>query len=309
MPYLIIKDYYKQIQEANLQQILTNNNSLLLSTELASEEEAKSMLRQKYDVSKEFTPTNKWDITLTYNGGDRVYLDAATYIPANNYSIGEFTLYNSIVYRCTTATTGVFNPADWALIGNQYDIYYAKYPEQLFKYDNYYSVGDIVFWDNKIYTCKIATTVSDHDSNLQYYRIENIPPINVAPNDPKSGQSYWAEQSTYTIPANTNINDQTSWSLGDNRDQKMVQVLVDIVLYHLHSRIAPQSIPRLREERYMGIKEMAVATKNGLMYSETSAMGWLQACAYGYKTPSLPLIYKRGNIIRYGGNIKLINAY
>lgn len=57
---------------------------------------------------------------------------------------------------------------------------------------------------------------------------------------------------------NTNISPGTditawlpvSWIEGDNRNSKLVQILTDVSLYHLHSAIAPRNIPQLRVKRY-----------------------------------------------------------
>lgn len=47
--------------------------------------------------------------------------------------------------------------------------------------------------------------------------------------------------------------------------------LIDIILYHLHSRISPDHIPELRKERYQ------------------SAVNWLEKIADGFINPDLPL--------------------
>lgn len=83
-----------------------------------------------------------------------------------------------------------------------------------------------------------------------------------------------------------------SWTLGDNRSQQLVVVMVDIVLYHLHTRIAPQNIPELRVLRYR------------------SAQRWLNDANKGNITPNLPLTTPRaGGRIAFGGNTKLNNIY
>ncbi len=58
-------------------------------------------------------------------------------------------------------------------------------------------------------------------------------------------------------------------TLGKN--ELIVMYLSDILLYHLHSRIAPDNIPELRENRY---KE---------------AQGWLEKVADGFIAPILPI--------------------
>lgn len=79
---------------------------------------------------------------------------------------------------------------------------------------------------------------------------------------------------------------------GTNRDAQMLSVVVDIALYHLHSRIAPRNIPELRQSRY------------------ENALSWLKMCAFGDITPALTkLTPTSGMRIRFGGNTKNINQY
>jgi hypothetical protein len=58
---------------------------------------------------------------------------------------------------------------------------------------------------------------------------------------------------------------------GAARNQGVVMRLVDMVLYHLHSRINPGQVPQLRAERY------------------TDCLEWLRFVAAGKFMPDLPL--------------------
>jgi phage gp36-like protein len=95
------------------------------------------------------------------------------------------------------------------------------------------------------------------------------------------------------IPGTDIINWQpVSWVQGDNRDRSLVKNMVDITLYTLHSNIAPQNIPALRQRRY------------------EKALEWCMAVAKGDITPNLPLLQPtQGGRIRIGGNIKLENTW
>jgi hypothetical protein len=81
--------------------------------------------------------------------------------------------------------------------------------------------------------------------------------------------------------------DTSKWTLGDNRNAQVVNYMVDIVLYHIHSRIAPKNIPDLRVKRY------------------DDAISWLKNCAKGdWITASIPLIQpKQGMRSRWGSRI------
>lgn len=294
MAYLIPNDYKVNIQDINVQQIINSDESIRDRAQLAGEAEAQSYLKQKYDISREFQDMLPFEFAKVYSAFNRFYLDAETYNPANTYNSRDLTLYNGVVYICRSGhnnITGAFNPADWTTLGKQYEIFLVKPPSPEFNYSNLYKIGDVVFFKNNIYTCRVQTSLLDHDTALQYRTIQNLPLPNVAPDDPISGLQYWGAPTLYevteVVPPNT-----MAYTKTDPRDAQMVLYTCDIVLYHLHTRIAPRNIPELRVKRY------------------DDAIKWLHMCGEGAITPNLPLIQpKQGNRIRYGGNIKQINSY
>lgn len=292
MSYLIPNDYKKQIQDVNLQQVITSDLTILSAAQLAAQAEAVSYLRQKYDTSVEFSDLNAWSPLKVYNVRDRVYLDAVTYSSTTSYTINNLCLYNGVVFICTAATTGSFDLTKWTALGSQYSIFSVVYPYPLFDYTAYYNVGDMVYWKGYTYKALVQTPLLDHDTLLQYDRIEAIPLNNIAPDDTKDGAAqYWGTKTAYTIAAGT-LPTNPVWLMTDNRDQQMVMYLIDLTLYHVHTRIAPRNIPELRVKRY------------------DDAICWLKMCAKGEVTPALPIIQpKQGQRIRYGGNIKIINSF
>ena len=292
MPYLIFPDFKKQIQTDNLLQIIGNDLTVLDTAELQAIEEAYGYLSQKYDISNEFTSTLVWNAAQQYQAHDRVYLDAPAYNHQTHYDIGALTLYEGKVYSCIVAITEneQFTPEHWQLLGNQYAIFYAQYPQPLFDNLATYIAGDKVFWKNKVYTA-IKGSFNWGD-NIQFRQIENIPPQNIFPDDPVNGRLYWGTGVSYSIPASTLPTDTEYWTLGDNRTQSVLMVVIDITLFHLHSRIAPRNIPDLRKDRYINAVDM------------------LKAFARGEMTAKLPVLQpKQGARIRYGGGIKNINSY
>jgi phage gp36-like protein len=78
---------------------------------------------------------------------------------------------------------------------------------------------------------------------------------------------------------------------GIDRDPQLLNYIIDIALYHLHSRIAPRNIPVLRENRY------------------NNAVTWLKMCAMGDVTPKLALQPLTGKVIRWGSAPKTQNTY
>lgn len=295
MAYIFGPDLLKSIQDINLQQIINSDQSILTNAVLAGEAEAKSYLRQKYDLEKEFKDTPLFNIQKIYFAGERYYLNASAYASGGTYNINQLTTYNNVVYICTSATdnpAGPFDPTKWTLLGQVFSLFFAKYPADEFDYSALYNVGDQVFWKNKIYTCKIQTAVLSHDTGLQYRTYKNLPTPNPAPDDPVNGLTYWGVGVPYQVNAGTLPTDTSKYTKADNRDQQMVLYLVDVILYHIHSRITPRNIPDIRVKRY------------------DDSIAWFRKCANGELTPALPLLKpNQGNRIRYGSNIKQINTY
>lgn len=292
MAYLTPKDYQVNIQDANLQQIITNDESIRARAQLAGEAEAQSYLKQKYDISREFQNMQPFNFTATYLGLQRFYLDANEYNPLSTYNSNELTRYNGKVYIANgDGITGAFNPLNWTLVGNQYDVFTTNIPYPEFRYDAAYRIGDQVWWKDKTYTCQKPTPIMDHDTALQYGYYQNLPLPNVAPDDPTAGLQNWGAGTPYAV-SETIPTQEGFFTAKETRDAQMVMYCCDIVLYHLHTRIAPRNIPELRVKRY------------------EDAIAWLQMCAKGDVTPNLPLLQpKQGSRIRWGSAIKQGNSY
>ena len=311
--FLFIGDYSKQIESNTLSQLTGGKNSILDGIQRASVEECISYLKQKYDTTLEFEPVTAHDRTKKYLAENTVYLDAPLYSPTSAYSLNSYTLYNGQVYQCNTEITipEAFIPAHWTLLGNQYDILNAVLPFQTFNIYGWYKVGDQVYWKNNTYTCKIETQSVNHDEKLAIGIAIDYNVINVFPDDTKYGVTYWGVAIPYLVPPNTDLLNTVYWSLGDNRDQKLLMVCVSIAIYHLHFRISPKNIPDAVIHRYMGDSQDRVQKGERIIYATYSPLGWLQAAAIGTDiTPELPLLQPRqGSRINFGGRVKLINDY
>jgi len=313
--FLFIGDYYKQIQADALTQIIGGSNQILEAIQRAAVEECISYLKQKYDTTLEFEPVTQHNRTLSYLAENTVYLNAITYDPTATYALNAYTLYNGSVYECSLAITipETFNPEHWTLLGLQYDLFYAILPYPTFNYQSFYNVGEQVFWRNKTYTALLQTQVLGHDDKLQINQAATDTILNVFPDDPVNGVKYWGDGVDYSVPANTDLSNTTYWASGDNRDQKLLMICVDIALYHVYARIAPRNIPDLRIHRYMGDSQDREKDTGGkrILYPTYSALGWLQAASIGDDiTPELPLLQPaQGGRVRFGGNFKNINSY
>jgi hypothetical protein len=310
MSYLVLNDYKRIIQQGNLDQVITSDQDVLSAAAATAQSEAISYLVQKYDVTAEFTDTLPWDPAAIYKAGIRATINFPVYVAATSYVAGNMCAQNNKGYSCTSATTGNFDPTAWVEIGNVNDIYYAKLPDNQFDLYTYYNIGDSVFWKNNVYTCKIQTPSLTHEAALEYGTYDKIPPPNFFPDDPVNGAKYWGNPSAYSVTAGTLPTNTAYWIKGDNRDQQMLVYLLDIALYHAHTRIAAKNVPERIMFRYMGRPEDAAIKDGKTTFPSYSALGWLQACALGHVTPALPVKQpKQGSRLRYGGNVKTTNFY
>jgi phage gp36-like protein len=334
--YLTLRDYNKQIQTDNLNQILGNDDTVRVQSELAAQAELTSYLTQRYDVQQEFEDTLVWSPTVLYNALQLVTLNYPVYVSTTSYTATDLVTYNSKCYICTGSTTGTFNPSNWQLLGSLYDYYYIPCPFPLFNLSTVYNIGDIVFWNGKIYQCQIASLILTQDVALQYSTYSNLPYQNYFPDDPTNGIKYWgngtqygisgfapnapaavaySNATTYTIGQYVTYNGATwqsltignlnntpgadiinwqpvTWTYGDNRDQQLVQYMIDISLYHIHSRISPRNIPEFRVKRY------------------DDAVCWLKMVMEGDVTSAIPPLQPpQGRRVRWGSNIKNVNSY
>ena len=84
--------------------------------------------------------------------------------------------------------------------------------------------------------------------------------------------------------------------VGTARNARIVMLMVDVVLYHIHSRVAPRNIPEIREVRY------------------EQAIEWLKAVNKGTIVPDLPMLddtVNGGSLseLKLGSNPKLNHSY
>lgn len=229
MGYLIQNDYRLLIQKDNLTQIIGSDLSIITSLELSAVTEVTDYLVQKYDVKAEFTDTVKFDFAVAYNAKNRVYIDATVYNPLVTYALNSLMLSGGNVYYCNTAITvpEALDLHHWTLLGAQYQMFYAADKYADWKYTTLYNAGDHVQDGNYTYTC------------LQTNQGKK----------PSDNPSQWGVGTLYSftnqMPTNT-----TYWVSGDNRNQKMIGLITDVMLYQLHKRISPNNVPEIRRDAY-----------------------------------------------------------
>jgi phage gp36-like protein len=294
MGYLTTADIKRLIQTNNLNEVTGSDSAMVTYAEQAAITEVKSYLVQKYDVASEFRSFKICAPGVQMFLNDRMVITAAVYNPLNTYQYFEMCTYQNKVYYMSDSNapaTGAFNPAQWTFIQNDGTMVYldtlAAYPE--FNIYNFYNVGDKITYADYLWTCKSKTLTIDEASALQYAEYANIPVGNQFPT--ATNQTQWTKGVQYSRqPWQASA---APFVVGDNRNQQLVNYVIDVMLYHLFSRIAPRNIPELRMERY----DMAIA--------------WLKNVAKGDDiTADLPRLQpKQGNRLRWGSNVKANNTY
>jgi len=268
MRFLRDKDYLKQIQDDNFLQVIESDQSIRLDMELAAQAEITSYLAQRYDIASIFTNTQSFEIGDTYFGKNLVEYSADDYDAAATYSADDRVVYNGDIYKSIAGNTAeAFDPAKWTFIAVDKSLFYAKTPEPEYVHSATYTIGDTVWYKDATYTATAETT-------------GNLP----------TDSNFWDFVANYSFSGDY-PDDTSKWTQGDNRNQQIVLIFVDIVLFHVHSRINPRNIPDLRKQRYNGDDP----TDRG------GALGWLKKVGAGDLTADLPsIIPEQGISISYG---------
>ena len=292
MGYLTSADLKRLIQTNNLNEVTGADTAMVTYAEQAAITEIKSYLVQKYDVADEFREFKPFVPGSTLYLNDRTVVTAPAYDPLLSYTYGMFAKYQNKVYMMsdnTNPTTGTFDPSKWTFIQDEGTMVYldtlAGYPR--FNVYGTYKVGDKITFSDYLWTCK-SDTITNVDM-LQYGNYANVPLGNQLPT--ATGQTQWTQnQSYWRQVATANV---APFVVGDNRNQQLVNYVIDVMLYHLFSRIAPRNIPELRMERY----DMAIA--------------WLKNVAKGDDITAdiTPIQPKQGNRFRWGSSVKAQNTY
>ena len=275
--YLIDRDFVLYCDSQTLTQVINVDTALRRMCEYAGQDQIKSYLAQRYDLENvygEFTDTPTYSNTVTYKGNNRVYLDGDAYNIATAYVLNDIVLDSGSIYLCIQAGTGqaVTDTNYWTLLGAQYDFFYITLPSDPFNFRKAYIAGDTIWYKDKQYTCILANTNQVPDS--QY------------------GANFWGSGVTYTVTAGTLPTDSTKWTNNDNRNNFLVQMLVEIITFNMFKKVAPRNIQQLRIDNY----HMAIE--------------WLEKAGSGLVSANLPLIIaEQGSSIRWGSTQKTDNLY
>jgi hypothetical protein len=267
--FLRASDYSKLIQSDKLDVVISEDESIKLDAELAALEEVKSYLRHRYKEDLVFAPLQSYDDATTYYWGDRIYLTADAFSPVTVYTTGQKVLQAGNVYQNIAGSAAKsFNESEWDLLGSE-----GHYQMEVELWDDEanYVLNDLVKYETK--------------AVRKYYRSlstnTNIDPYN------DNGDNWEVVTSiSGEIPTSA------YWIAGDSRNKLIVMHLIDIVLYHLHSRINPRNIPEFRIQR------------------RDDAISYLKMIAKGQVSIDLDLITpEQGNNISYGSQPVNNNFY
>lgn len=262
-------DYLKYIQTDNLLQVIETNYNILIDVEQAAQAEMYGYLRQRYITEQVFTDTTIWSPIVVYYGKNLVYLTASAFNAALAYVTNDLVTQAGYVYRSKAGSIAhAFSSAEWDQVGLTNAMFYVKLPNPEYDPAATYSTGDVVWYADKTYTAKS--------------RVSGILPTD---------SGYWTVGATYTVTG-TLPSDATKWTPGDNRNQLIVMRLIDITLFHIHSRINPRNIPDLRKERYDGNSPAQVG----------GAIRWLKMIAAGDVNVNIPGILPVQNLSVNWGN-------
>lgn len=320
MPYLIYTDYGINIQDRTYVQLVQNNNAKRTAAEQWAISIVRGKITQKYDVDKEFTDTAPWSPTKVYHVRDRVVIDFPAWVASINYVANvSVVIHSGRGYICKTNNSDLtFTSANWTDLGAQFTVYYVSYPSTCTYQgltnpatlanpfapefsliniaeggaQNLYNQGDVVYRTGYTYTATVATRMISHEQLIQYLSYENVPYLNVFPDDTVNNASsqFWGNKTPYTVPAATLPTDATYWTQGDNRTPEIMEAVKDMTIWRLSGLVNCKR--QEWEERYAGTLDL------------------LNMYANGTATLLMPRkIIPRGSRCRYGGKIKNNNTY
>lgn len=262
MAFLIKKDFEKHIQKDNLNQILGGNDFYLNECILLSIAEATSYLSQRYYIEKIFNETNQpYDSNKQYRIYERIYANFPAWENNITYTVNTNVSYSGFIYKKNNDMVGYTqgnlptDPTYWIPQYKNDTIYSTNfYSIPIFDYSQKYQKNDIVKYYYSAFICKQTS-------------------LNIIPTPNNDYWDIYPSSFSSVLPTDT-----LSWLEGDNRNEQLKACLIDIALYHLHSRINPRNIPELRKERYDG---NSPEQKGG-------AIGWLKNVAHGLVNADLP---------------------
>lgn len=347
MGYIVLIDYLKQIQTENLNAVLSPSNGTYIRTraERTAEEEVKSYLVQKFDLAREFRSVDAFAMATTYKADVLAYLEGDTWNSATAYVTDQIvrkgTDPDSFVYVALQNGTNkdpVTETTYWKKLGTRYDLFYVTLPAPEFKEGTYYEKDDIVWWNDKLYTCILPSTILDQEGKIQYTHYSDVPPINVFPDNEKDGAKYWGTGTSYSFKGfvvNPALADFTAWSavtaytIGNR--VKHNDIIYQALIASTNSEPSSTNYAKWQilswtagDNRSQLILMYAIDIALYHLHSRVAprnipelridryadAIAWMKRAGKGEVTVDLPKIQPaQGNAYRFGSNVKQNNSY
>ena len=182
-------------------------------------------------------------------------------------------------------------------LSNNYDTSKVFAPMLAYSNSNAYAIGDRVYSNEVAYSSSIAYTAGALVSYAGNIYKNILASTNVVPTNTTNWTLQYKNDTVYYASAVSTGNlpsDIAFWTEGDNRNALLVMIYVDIVLYHLHSRINPRNIPQLRLDRCDEAKKMLIGVAGGELFLDL---------------PTYPIVDEDLEPIHWGSNKKLKHEY
>ncbi len=282
MSFLRDLDYHSIISEANLNVILKQARGVLGDTDILANLERnniaqmKNSLRGRFVVDEVFAEFKTWDIATNYYWNDRLDWTATDFALATVYTSGTLLLYEDTVYEKNATTIGYAAgtlPTNATFFTNRgaEGVYYITPPVPWDEF-TVYGEDDLVTYKHRYYIGLQATEEGTKPTDTAYWeRVTDLSTYNTV--------GHWPNEDDY-------------WTFGDNREQSVIECLVDLIVYDVHAVINPRNVPMLRSDRYQ------------------KATAWLSDIRKGLYDLNLPEIGgQSGFRIRCGSNPQSINYY
>ncbi len=280
MAFLRKSDYYSLISETNLNVVITDTDTFLADRQRTAKEEISSFLRHRYDVNQIFKDILTFVLANTYAENDLIEWSEDAYVPATTYNTDDLCSYSDKIYQCNEdGVAGVWNASKWTELADNESLWYARQPttdnlpSETFSYTQNAYTGnhnEITGWDKatdttlyfkriekRIYIFNSASNRTTGYPSEGYFEYDaggvDLPitkKVFTGDNETLGGYidivGYVDDLQEWNVVASK------YWTLGDNRNAKIVELMIDIVVYHTHARIQPRNIPEIRKERYDG---------------------------------------------------------
>ncbi len=340
MAFLRSRDYLPQIQTNILSQLTKGDTLVQTDAEENAQEEISSYLRQRFDLTVAFADTVVYDPAAAYNAGQLVELNYPAWI-LQNYNLGDLVSFtDGNAYVCTQTTSGNEDPTNghfWTLLGVNFGLYYIPYPYQLFDVNNgNYMIGEFIYYKNNIYKCLTPSYGFDHSSLIQFESQQNVPLLNIFPDDPVNGVIAWGNGTPYSVTGLQPLQDTSNtqnWNGGPYDNGAIVSYNGKLWQAITKNNIAtpgadiinwePVSYKRGDNRDRSLVKNMVdialytlhanIAPQNIPALRQRRyerAIDWCKSVAGGNITPNLQMLQPaQGGRIRMGGNIKLDNTW